>query len=141
MSNLNIQKVVIAGIAGTFAMTVVMVLGPMMGGPGMDMGVMLGTENPMMAMPYWMGWMMHFIIGIILTTIYAAFLLDILPSEGWKQGAIYSILPWLVMSVVLGPMMGMGFFGGGIMMAMGGLISHLAYGSAMGYVYGRPDND
>ena len=139
MSNVNITKIVIAGVAGTFAMTVVMLVGPMMGAPAMDMGIMLGTENPMVAMPYWTGWMMHFVIGIVLTYIYAAFLMDKLPSDGWKQGAIYSIAPWLVMSAVLSPMMGLGFFGGTMMMAVGGLVSHLAYGSVMGYVMSRPD--
>lgn len=137
MSSPNIQKVVVAGIAGTFAMTVIMLVAPMMGVPKMDMGEMLGTMNPMMAMPYMMGWVMHFIIGIILTYIYATFLIDKLPSEGWQRGAIYSVLPWLVMQAMLGPMMGMPFFSGGNIMAlMGSLIAHLAYGSVMGIVYG-----
>ncbi|MCH8024951.1 MAG: hypothetical protein IIB43_09620 [Candidatus Marinimicrobia bacterium] len=139
MSNLNIRKIVMAGVAGTLAMTVFRMLGPIVNIPKMDMGMMLGVKNPMMAMPYWMGWMMHFVIGIILTFIYAAFLMDKLPSDGWKQGAIYSILPWLLMSLALAPMMGMGLFGGTIMAGVGGLLGHLAYGSAMGYVMGRSD--
>lgn len=138
MKSPNIQKVVIAGIAGTFAMTVIMLIGPMMGMPKMDMGEMLGTMNPMMAMPYMVGWMMHFVIGIILTYIYAAFLIDRLPGEiGWQRGAIYGIIPYLVMQAMLGPMMGMPFFSGGDMMAIvGSLIAHLAYGAVMGVVYG-----
>lgn len=140
MDNLNYSKIAIAGVAGTAAMTLVMLLGPMMGGPKMDMGMMLGTMNPMMALPYWMGWMMHFIIGIMLTFIYAAFLMDRLPSEGWLNGAIYSIIPFLVMQMMLAPMMGMPFFSGGDMMAIaGGLIAHVAYGGVMGYLMARPD--
>lgn len=138
MKNINIIKVVIAGAAGTLAMTILMLVGPMMGMPKMDMGVMLGTMNPMMELPYFVGWMMHFVIGIMLTFIYAAFLFDKLPSEGWMKGAIYSVIPFLVMQMMLAPMMGMPFFSGGEIMAIiGSLLSHLAYGSVMGYVYGE----
>ena len=138
MNSPHIRKVVIAGVAGTFAMTVIMLIGPMMGVPKMDMGEMLGTMNPMVAMPYLIGWIMHFIIGIILTYIYAAFLIDKLPSDGWQRGAIYSVIPYLIMQVLLGPMMGMPVFSGGDMMAIvGSLIAHLAYGGVMGFVYGN----
>ena len=138
MGNVNFTKVAIAGAAGTLAMTILMLVGPMMGMPKMDMGVMLGTMNPMMELPYLVGWMMHFVIGIILTYIYAAFLFDKLPSEGWMKGAIYSVIPFLVMQMMLGPMMGMPFFSGGEIMAiMGSLLGHLAYGGVMGYVYGE----
>ena len=141
MQNVNITKVALAGALGTLAMTIVMLVGPMMGTPKMDMGVMLGTMNPMMELPYFVGWMMHFVIGIMLTYIYAAFLIDKLPAEGWMQGAIYSIIPFLVMQMMLAPMMGMPFFSGGEIMAiMGSLLAHLAYGSAMGYVYNRADH-
>ena len=140
MNSPNIQKVVIAGVAGTVAMTVIMLIGPMMGMPKMDMGEMLGTMNPMVSMPYFMGWVMHFIIGTILTYIYAAFLIDKLPADGWQRGALYSVIPFLIMHAMLGPMMGMGFFSGGDMMAIvGSLIAHLAYGSVMGFVYGDGD--
>ena len=138
MQNVNFQKVVTAGVAGTLAMTIVMLIGPMIGMPKMDMGIMLGTMNPMMELPYFLGWVMHFIIGTILTFIYAAFLFDKLPTEGWMKGAIYSIIPFLVMQMMLGPMMGMPFFSGGEIMAIiGSLLSHLAYGSVMGFVYGE----
>lgn len=136
MKSPNIQKVALAGVAGTFAMTVIMLIGPVVGVPKMDMGEMLGTMNPMVAMPYMMGWIMHFVIGIILTYIYAAFLIDKLSSDGWRRGVIYSVIPYLIMQALLGPMMGMGFFFGGDLMAIAGaLIAHLAYGGVMGLVY------
>ncbi len=139
VENLNYRKIVIAGVAGTLAFTVFRMLGQMVGLPPMDMGKMLGTMNPMMALPYWMGWMMHFVIGTILTFIYALFLMDKLPSKGWAQGMIYSLFPWLVMSLMLAPMMGMGLFGGSMGAGIGGLLGHLAYGATMGYIMARPD--
>jgi len=86
MGNVDFKKLIIASISGTAAMTVVMLMAPMMGVPKMDMGEMLGTMNPMIPMSYMMGWVMHFIIGIALTWFYAAFLIDRLPSDGWKRG-------------------------------------------------------
>ena len=137
MENLNYQKVVTAGLAGTLAMTILMLVGPMMGMPKMDMGNMLGPMNPIMALPYWLGWVMHFVIGTVLTLIYAAFLMSRLPSDGWKRGMIYSLLPFLVKEIAVTPMMGMGLFeGGDMMMIIGTLMGHLAYGGVMGFVYG-----
>lgn len=139
MGNVDFKKVIIAGIAGTAAMTALMLMAPMMGVPKMDMGEMLGTMNPMMPMSYTMGWVMHFIIGIILTWIYAAFLIDRLPSDGWKRGMIYSLIPWAVMQVIIMPMlMGQPMLSGGdMMMLMGTILAHLAYGGVMGAVYGN----
>ena len=135
--NLNIQKVVTAGFLGTLAMTVLMIIGPMMGMPKMDMGQMLGPMNPIVQMPYAMGWVMHFILGIILTGIYAAVFLNLLPSDGWKRGMIFSLIPFLLKEIMVSPMMGMGLFeGGNMMMIMGGLLGHLVYGAVAGFVYG-----
>jgi len=135
MGNVDFKKVIIAGIAGTAAMTALMLMAPMMGVPKMDMGEMLGTMNPMMPMPYMMGWVMHFIIGIALTWFYAAFLIDRLPSDGWKRGMIYSLIPWAVMNFMAMPMMGMGIFSGGMMAIVGTVLVHFAYGGVMGAIY------
>ena len=112
-------------------------MAPMMGMPPMDMGMMLGTHNPMMPMPYMMGWVMHFIIGIILTWIYAAILIDKLPSDGWKRGMIFSLIPWALMQIVVMPMMmNLPVLSGGDMVAlMATIVAHLAYGGVMGAIY------
>lgn len=136
--NLNYQKTVTAGLAGTFAFTVIMFLGPMMGLPKMDMGNMLGIMNPIMPMPYLIGWMMHFVIGIVLTGIYGAYFLSILPYDGWKRGLIWSLVPFLIAQIMVMPMMGMGLFSGGnLLMIMGSLFTHSAYGAVAGAVYGE----
>ena len=135
MSKVDFKKLIIAAVAGTAAMTGVMLMAPMMGVPKMDMGIMLGTMNPMMPMPYFMGWVIHFVIGIILTWIYAVFLIDRLPSDGWKRGMIFSLIPWAVMNFMAMPMMGMGIFSGGIMAIVGTVIVHFVYGGIMGAIY------
>lgn len=136
MNKLNLQKVVVAGIAGTLAFTLIMLMAPAMGLPKMDMGNMLGTMNPMVQLPYWMGWVMHFIIGIVLTGIYAAFFLNILPSNSWKRGLIWSLFPYILAQVMVMPIMGMGFFlGGNVGALVGSLLTHLGYGAVAGLAY------
>ena len=133
MGNVDFKKVVIAAVAGTAAMTAIMFMAPMMGVPEINIGAMLGG---MMSMSSNVGWMMHFVIGIFLTWIYAAFLLNVLPSTGWKRGMIYSLIPWAVMNFMAMPMMGMGIFMGGMMAFVGTVIAHFAYGGVMGHLYG-----
>ena len=137
MEKLNYQKVVVAGIAGTLAFTVIMLLAPAVGLPKGDMGKMLGDMNPIMKLPYWIGWLMHIIIGTVLTGIYAAFFLKILPSTGWKRGMVWSLIPFMVAQLMLMPMMGAGVFAGGnVGMIVGSLLNHLAYGAVAGLLYG-----
>ena len=137
MERLNYQKAVIAGIAGAAAFTVVLLMGPLMGMPKMDMGEMLGTMNPMIKMPYVMGWVLHFMLAIILTGIYGAFFIKILPSTSWKRGLIWSLIPYVATQLMVMPMIGMGVFSGGDMkMIVGSLLTHLAYGAVAGLVYG-----
>lgn len=138
MKALNLQKVAIAGVGGSLAMTVLMLIGPMMGMPKMDMGNMLGAMNPIMALPYWMGWILHFVIGTALAWIYAAYLMSVLPSDGWKCGVIFSFSPFLLKEIMVSLMMGIGLFeGGDVMMIVGSLVGHIVYGGVMGYVYGE----
>ncbi len=137
MDKINFQKVLTAGLAGTLAMSILMLIAPMMGMPKMDMGKMLGTMNPMMTMPYWMGWVFHFIIGIILTWLYASFLISKLPSDSWSRGAIFGIILFLIKEIAISPMMGVGIFdGGNMMIIMGALLGHIVFGAVMGVVYG-----
>ncbi|MCH7955189.1 MAG: hypothetical protein IIC40_05530, partial [Candidatus Marinimicrobia bacterium] len=70
-----------------------------------------------------------------LTWIYAAFLIDRLPSDGWKRGMIYSLIPWAVMNFMAMPMMGMEIFSGGMMAFIGTVVAHFAYGGVMGAIY------
>ncbi len=136
----NTQKVVIAGLAGTVAMTMLMLIGPMMGIPKMDMGNMLGKMNPIMELPYSMGWVMHFIIGIVLTGIYAGFFGNILPSSGWRKGLLYGIIPFFVAQLMVMPMMGAGIFSmnaaAPFLMVLGSFMGHLVFGGITGLVYG-----
>lgn len=64
----RIQRIVLAGTIGTAIMTVVMMVAPMMGMPKMSPPEML---SGMLEMPVIVGWIMHFLIGIMFAFAYA----------------------------------------------------------------------
>ena len=79
--NTKIQKTILAGIIGTAVMTLVMMIAPMMGMPKMCPPVML---SGMSGMPVFVGWIMHFMIGIVF-----AFAYTYLCIIKWKFNNVY----------------------------------------------------
>ena len=102
----------------------------------MDIGGMLGS---VMGGIVALGWMAHFMIGVILAVIYAAVFAGRLPGPSAVSGALYAVGPWLTAQLVVMPMMGMGLFSGSILAASGSLMGHLVYGAVVGSVYGDED--
>ena len=129
---LNPGSAVLAGLAGTAAMTVLMLMAPMMGMPPMNIGAMLGS---VMGGSVMLGWVAHFMIGVVLALGYAAVFATRLPGPPAVRGSLYSLLPWLMAQVIVMPMMGMGLFSGSMVAAGGSLIGHLVYGVVLGLVY------
>lgn len=139
---MNTTKVITAGIAATAVMSIVTVMvAPMMGMPKMDFGTMLGTNNPMMAMPYMAGWIIHFVVGIVLTVIYASIFLNKLSGSYTVRGIIFAMIPFIIAQSMMMPMMGNGFWSSAsevqMMAIMGSLIGHIVFGAVLGTVYGK----
>jgi hypothetical protein len=137
----NFGKAVVAGLLGTLVMTMVMLMGPMMGIPPMPIGKMLAD---FMGIPEAFGWIAHFMIGTVLALIYVYVLASKLPGNGLVRGALYGLVPWLVSQVMVNPMMGAGVFASHtpapLMMVIGSLMGHMIYGAVVGGVYGtKPD--
>lgn len=130
---LNLVKAIAAGVTGTAAMTMLMVLAPRMGMPPMNIGAMLGS---VMGGNIVLGWAAHFMIGTVLALGYAVIFASRLPGAPAVRGASYSLLPWLMAQVVVMPMMGMGLFSGSMLAAGGSLMGHLLYGVVLGAIYG-----
>ncbi|MBI4420334.1 MAG: hypothetical protein HY560_05870 [Gemmatimonadetes bacterium] len=136
MSNLNASRLLAGGLVGTAAMTVLMLMAPLMGMPPMPIGEMLGQ---FLGIGTAAGWAMHGVIGLVLATIYAALVAARLPGPTALRGAIYGFAVFLVAQIVVTPMMGGGVFSGGnVPMIMGSLIGHLVYGALVGAIYGLP---
>lgn len=132
----NFGKAVVAGLIGTFAMTIIMLMAPLIGMPPMPIGKMLAG---FMGIPEVLGWIAHFMIGTVLALIYAFIFVSKLKGNGFVRGAIYGLLPWFVAQIMVNPMMGAGVFAintlSPFLMVMGSLIGHLVYGAVLGGVY------
>lgn len=130
-----IARTMLGGLAGTVAITMMMYfVAPMMLGQPMDIAKMLGS---MMGDNWWMGMGMHLMNGIVIFPLIYAFLLyRILPGAPVVKGITWGVGLWLLAQVVVMPMMGVGFFSGGMMPAMGSLMGHLAYGALLGVIGG-----
>jgi len=141
MNNFNLQRALAAGIGGTTAMTMVMFMVPVMGMPKMDVAAMLAG---FMGIPVALGWIAHFMIGIVLALTYGFAFARKIPDTTWTRGAIFSLIPWIMAQVLINPMMGAGFFATHttepMMIVMGSLLGHLVFGIVIGLIYGSGKN-
>ena len=145
---MNVLGAIIAGLVGTVAISMVMAMAPKMGMPKMDivdmLSTMFGKPNRML------GWMMHFMMGIIFALIYAFIWSAGIGSPTWLNGLIFGAIHWLVVGMVMGmiPMMHAGIKSGavqapglwmtnngGMMAFVGGLMGHLAFGLVVVLIY------
>lgn len=128
----KIQQSVLGGILGTAVMTMVMFIAPLMGMPKMNPAAMLSA---MMGIPIVVGWVMHFMIGIVFGLGYVFVL------EKWVRrinsrllkGAIFGFAVFIfaqVMMAVMGAVMdGMPSPEGNMLLIMmGSIIGHVVYG-------------
>ena len=133
----NYSKVIAGGVIGTLVMTAVGVyVAPMMGIPAMNPASMLAMK---MGGSATLGWAGHLMIGIVLAAAYAKFALGRLPGPPFAQGALFSLVPWLMAQLIVMPMMGAAIFSGSLLLAGGSLVGHLMYGAVLGGIVGtRP---
>ena len=135
MNNIKIQKSIIAGIIGTAVMTLVMMIAPMMGLPKMSPPKMLAG---MMNAPIFVGWIMHFMIGIIF-----AFAYTYLCIFKWKinnvylKGVVFGVIIFIFAQIVRMMMGGQMPEGSMALAIMGGLIGHIIFGMVVAKVVGN----
>ncbi len=133
MQNNIINKSIRGGLIATTAMTIVMLMAPLMGMPKMLIGNMLAR---FMHIPIMYGWLAHFMIGSFIALGYVLNA-EKLPGNRILKGMLYSLLPFLIAQSVVMPVMGAGFFSARtaapMLMIMGSLIGHLVYGAILGF--------
>ncbi len=143
---------IIAGLAGTAGMTVLMYMAKAMGMP-MDMPRILGlmfTRPENKTGTYIVGLMAHFMNGVIFAIIYAVLFAAFGLAGGWLWGlifgAVHGVMAGLVMGMmhVVHPNMGpgkelpaLGLFARNIspMAPVGLIMLHLVYGAIVGAIY------
>lgn len=134
-------RAVAAGMVGTAAMTALLLIEPSVGLPKIAMGQVvstsLGLASASLKVGPGVGWVLHFLVGVALAILYAAFIAARLPGSPLVRGLIYGALIFLVAQVVFIPLAGMGVFSRGeIELVVGSLLGHLVYGGLIGWIYG-----
>ncbi|WP_347375047.1 DUF6789 family protein [Aequorivita sp. Q41] len=137
--NINIQKSIIAGIIGTVVMTVVLMAAPMMGMPKMAPPEMLSA---MVGVPVFVGWLMHFMIGILFAFAYSyGCIFKSKIKNVWLKGAVFGIIAFVfaqIMMRVMGMMMPMPSMEGSMMLtAIGSLMGHIIFGIVVAKTVGE----
>ena len=134
--NSKLTQTLVAGIAGTVAMTVLTFMGPYMGLPEMTQAGMLSM---MMGVSMTVGWIMHFMIGIIFAAGYVfIFSPKVNISNKLLKGAAFGFTIFILATIMMmgmGAMMDMPEPEGSMMpMMIGSLMGHLVYGIVVGVV-------
>ena len=122
-------KLILGGVAGTAAMTMMMMLIAPMMGVHMDIAASLA----------WMvGMVIHLTMGILIyPLVYGILLRRYLPGSALVRGLIWGSILWMMMEVAVMPMLGAGVFGingPGMMGAVAALMAHLVYGGLLGWI-------
>lgn len=98
---MNALGAIVAGLAGTIVMSMVMAMAPLMGMPKMDIVGMLGsmfTKDGNTAL----GWMMHLMMGIIFALMYAVLWSLHIGAATLVFGALFGIGHWLIAGLIMG---------------------------------------
>ena len=134
----DIPKGLLAGLAATIILSVLMVPKAMMGLmpqldlPKMIAGMMGSPDQPLI------GWIVHFMIGIVIYGVAIAALDSKLPGTSRTlHGIMLGAIGWLIMMLVLMPMAGAGLFGinMGMMAPMMTLVLYVIFGAVLGCVW------
>jgi hypothetical protein len=128
----KIKQSLIGGIIGTAIMTMVMFIAPMMGMPKMNPAAMLSM---IMGLPLAIGWIMHFMIGIIFALSYAFFFIHVVKkvNNNLLKGAIFGLAAFVFAQIamaIMGAMLGgMPPIEGSMMLMMvGSIMGHVIFG-------------
>lgn len=140
---MNVKRATAAGVLGTAAITALWQVEPAIGLPRIAVGHILSTFMAVSVAHLNVGiaggWVVHFIVGILLALLYAGAFAERLPGAPVWRGATYGIFVFVLAQVVFMPLVGGGFFSrGDVELLIGSVIGHIAYGIVVGWIYDLP---
>ncbi|HWB64820.1 MAG TPA: DUF6789 family protein [Chitinophagales bacterium] len=139
---MNYAKLMAASVSATLVMTVFMLLAPYIYLPKMNVGHLLGA---MFGQSDAIGWVLHFVLGIVFGYVYVAVLNDKLPVENHTaRGTIYGIIVFVFSEVILTLINFMGYLNwtereSMAKMVFGNALACLIYGAVLGSFYKSKD--
>ncbi len=133
----RIIRTMLAGIAATAVMTVVMFVAPMMGMPKMNPAEMLSMT---MGFSLTFGWIMHFMIGIGFAFSFLLIFSKLLSkiSNNILKGAIFGFIAFVLAQIgmaMMGLMLDMPPMGDNMALMMAGsILGHVVFGVVVGLI-------
>jgi len=140
MSN-KITQATIAGIIATVVFSIVTMIAPMIGMPKMNPPAMVSM---MLGVPMFVGWLLHFMIGIIFAISYAFLFINLLSkvSSNLLKGVIFGFAAFVfaqIMLAIMGLMLPMPPMDGSMMMNMiGSIMGHVIFGITVALMVEAP---
>ncbi len=128
----KIQQALIAGMVGTAVMSFFMFMAPMMGIPKMNTAEMLSS---IMGFPVFVGWFVHFMIGITFALSYVFFFNNFVKKikSVILKGIVFGIAVFIFAQVMMGIMDAMiggmpAMEGSLVLIMIGSIAGHLVFG-------------
>ena len=139
---MNAGRAAAAGLIGTGVMTALLLVEPSVGLPKIAMGQVLSTAlgltSAHLASGAALGWLLHFLMGVLLALLYAAVFDQRLPGTPLIRGLLYGVLVFVAAQLLFMPLVGGGVFShGDPELLAGSLLAHLVYGGLTGWIYGE----
>jgi len=139
--NTTLSKPILGGIIGTAIMTLLMFVAPMMGMPKMSPPEMLAG---MMGVPVFIGWFMHFMVGIVFAFSYVILLHRIITvSNLLLKGIIFGLIVFIFAQIMMATM---SFIfpmpksdDSMLLMMLGSIMGHALYGAITVKIIGHFD--
>ena len=140
---MNAKRATAAGVIGTAVITALWQVEPAIGLPRIAVGHILSTFMAVSVAHLNVGiaggWVVHFIVGVLLALLYAGVFAERLPGSPVWRGATYGVLVFILAQALFMPLVGGGFFSrGDVELLLGSLLGHIAYGIVVGWIYDLP---
>ena len=140
---MDAKRATVAGVIGTAVLTALWLVEPSIGLPRIAIGQILSSFMSVSVAHSSVGaaggWIIHFVVGIVLALVYAWVFVGRLPGPPIVRGMLYGALVFVVAQCVFMPLVGGGFFSrGDVEFLIGSLLGHLVYGAVVGWIYARP---
>lgn len=126
---------IMGGLAGTAVITGVMLIVSQLGLPDIDYGSMIAQFTG--TTPF-IGWVLHFVMGIALAFLYVYFFREFLPGSFAVKGMLFSVLPYVLTVIMLFPLLSQDMGSSktqsvGVFL-VGTMAAYLAFGLVMGFI-------
>ena len=138
----NPIRAVAGGVAGTVVLTMMTLkVAPMILGRPMDIPRMMSA---MMKGPPALGWAAHIMLGVVVFPLaYSFIVFGLLPGPPVLRGALWGVVLWIAVEIIVMPMAGNGFFSathGGAEAVTAALMGHVVYGALLGAIAGNAES-